>query len=99
MPPSTPTSLETTAVPTSSTPTGRGRISDGIKTVTVTEGLQTTTKFSTVTAGGGESTLTTSVRSSSAQATPTSQVTVSTVEPFLKARATGAARRQAGFFA
>ncbi|RYP39009.1 hypothetical protein DL766_000649 [Monosporascus sp. MC13-8B] len=98
-PPPAPSSPETTAPPTSSlTRTGKGGSGSGTKTVTVTQGPQTTTQVQTVTVSDDGSTLKTSVRpSSSAQATPTSQATVSTVEPFLKARVTGAARRQAAF--
>ncbi|KAK8064851.1 hypothetical protein PG994_007489 [Apiospora phragmitis] len=81
-------------------PTG----ANGIKTVTVTAAPTTVTQYRTVMAGNGAqqtgpataSTLQTSVRSGSSAAAPTNNVPVSSVTPFLKVRATGKARRDAG---
>ncbi|KAK8122392.1 hypothetical protein PG984_011062 [Apiospora sp. TS-2023a] len=83
-------------------PTG----ANGIKTVTVTAAPTTVTQYRTVTAGNGNqqtgaatataSTLQTSVRTGSSAAAPTSNVPVASVTPFLKVRATGKARRDAG---
>ncbi|KAI4870213.1 hypothetical protein F4820DRAFT_287811 [Hypoxylon rubiginosum] len=78
----------------------------GIKTVTVTAAAETTTQWKTVTAGAGNaaqpetsqtassSTQATSSAADSSPAAPTSSVPVVSVSKFLKARATGHARRE-----
>lgn len=93
----TPTGNDESYLPS---PTG----ANGIKTVTVTAAPTTVTQYQTVTAGNGNqqtgpataSTLQTSVRVGSSAAAPTSNVPVANVTPFLKVRATGKARRDAG---
>ncbi|KAI0009416.1 hypothetical protein F4779DRAFT_370541 [Xylariaceae sp. FL0662B] len=97
-----------TDAPASST-TAKEEGNDGVKTVTVTADPSTTTKFQTVTVGGGngvgnakqsETAAPEATASSvtSAQPTqPTSLVPVTSISHFMKARATGQARREAGF--
>ncbi|KAK8072463.1 hypothetical protein PG996_005811 [Apiospora saccharicola] len=98
--------------PVAPTPTPTGNESylpsptgaNGIKTVTVTAAPTTVTQYRTVTAGNGNqqtgavtaSTLQTSVRAGRSSAAPTINVPVASVTPFLKVRATGKARRDAG---
>ncbi|KAF3057315.1 hypothetical protein GL218_05943 [Daldinia childiae] len=103
-----PTSEPVTSVETS---TSKKHHNGGVKTVTVTADAQTTTKWQTVTVGGGAGTTTRRSESyatinptptlnastSANQAAPTSVVPVTSISKFLKARATGQARRNSSY--
>ncbi|KAI1414857.1 hypothetical protein F5Y13DRAFT_196818 [Hypoxylon sp. FL1857] len=107
--PETESTSAATKSSTESTSSSSKKHHDGVKTVTVTAEPQTTTQWKTITVNGDgsntqsetSSTATstpaqqTSASTSTQQTAPTSIVPVTSVSKFMKARATGHARREA----